>query len=533
MPHLVRLYRLAVILGIAWLIQGWTPSPNKELPLHEFFPEAATLDPSTHEVSSSEGTHLGYLLSTLPETSHIRGYSGPADVAIALDTTGRVIGTELIHSPDTQDHLQSVIDHSAFWHAHHGLKLGSPGNPKIDAVSGSTLTSVAISRSIIERLGGQTTSRLFPTEILLAEFAALLPEAISMDDHPGWPGTVRLYDKSQNLIGHALRTAPQLEYLIGFQGPTDVLILLDEKAETVTGLRFRKSYDNEDYYERILDSSDYLQLYNGKSITQIITSDENIEGISGATDTSWAIAEGVKRRLTRFEQDRTPVPFELPWRNIALVLLTLGALLFSFTKLRGKTLARLLWQLTVVLILGLLFGDLLSQALFIGWAKHGLPLTESWGLILLAAAALLIPWSTGNSLYCHQLCPHGFLQQWLGKLPIKPVKVPKKLHKTLSHLPSALLILITFLALTTMAVNYADFEPFDAWLWRSAGLATILIAIIGLLASLFIPLAYCKYGCPTGALFKFLRHTSAGAKFQLRDKIAGGLLLFALFLRLS
>ncbi|MDB4520091.1 hypothetical protein N9118_11110, partial [Akkermansiaceae bacterium] len=88
-------------------------------------------------------------------------------------------------------------------------------------------------------------------------------------------------------------------------------------------------------------------------------------------------------------------------------------------------------------------------------------------------------------------------------------------------------VLIVALAISTTSVNYADFEAFDAWLWRSAGIATIAIAIIGLLASLFIPLAYCKYGCPTGALFKFLRKSSAQARFSLRDGVAGFLLLLA------
>lgn len=529
MSTVVRLYRLAAILGIAWLIQDWTPPSNKELPFQEFFPDATKLDPATHEVTNTDDTHLGYLFSTLPQAAHIKGYSGPADIAIALDPAGRLIGLKLLSSPDTQDHLQSILNDSSFWQAHHGLKLGSPGNPEIDAVSGSTLTSVGISRSIIERLGGQTTSRLFPTDILLAEFAFLLPAAHELEDHTEWPGVKIIYDKTRTRIGHALRTAPQLEYLKGFQGPTDVLILLDENAEIVKGLRFRKSYDNDDYYERLLEDDDYLQLYNGKSITEIISSDRNIEGLSGATDTSWAIAEGVKRRLARFEQDRTPTPFSFPWRNVGLVLLTLGALLFSFTKLRGKALARLLWQISVIIVLGFLLGDLLSQALFIGWAKHGLPWQDSWGLLILAAAALLIPWATGNQLYCHQLCPHGFIQQWLNKLPIRPLKIPQKLIHLLSQLPSLLLLVIGILAITATGINYADFEAFDAWLWQAAGLATILIAIIGLIASLFIPMAYCKFGCPTGALFKFLRHTSASNKFALRDIIAGVLLILAYY----
>jgi hypothetical protein len=48
-----------------------------------------------------------------------------------------------------------------------------------------------------------------------------------------------------------------------------------------------------------------------------------------------------------------------------------------------------------------------------------------------------------------------------------------------------------------------------------------------LAASLFTPLPYCKYGCPTGALFEFLKtRQSASEKFRLEDGIA---LLFVAF----
>jgi polyferredoxin len=75
--------------------------------------------------------------------------------------------------------------------------------------------------------------------------------------------------------------------------------------------------------------------------------------------------------------------------------------------------------------------------------------------------------------------------------------------------------------------NLANWEGFDAWLWRSAGIATITIAIVGLIASIFSPLAYCKFGCPTGALFKFLRKSSGAKQFSLRDLISGILCLAA------
>ncbi|MFT6864683.1 MAG: NosR/NirI family nitrous oxide reductase transcriptional regulator [Akkermansiaceae bacterium] len=520
----VRLYRLAIIATIAFLIfeKSQVTPPQGDFRL--LFPEGDRIE--GEQVFDPGDKPLGYFLTTSPSCDHLTGYSGPTNVALSLDRTGKLIEARIISSADTPDHLQSVIDDPIFWPAHLGLSLGSPGNPDIDAVSGSTLTSSAISRSIIERLGGLTTSRLFPTDILAAE----LPEASALEEHPDWPGVKIMYGVKPTIIGYALRTAPSQEYLSGYQGPTDVLIVLDQSATKVRRLRFRKSYDNEDYYERILDDPAWLERYNGMSIDEICAIEQSkIEGVSGATHTSWAIADSVARRLARFESDRAPTPIKIPWRNLTLIALTVGAALFSFTKIRGHPIARILWQTTVVIVLGLILGDLLSQALLLGWTRHGLPFTDSWGLIFLAAAALLVPWASGHQLYCHQLCPHGFLQRWLGKLPVKPIKIPAPIHRFLSHLPSLLLVILIASMTLGASWNLANWEGFDAWLWRSAGLATIMIAIIGLIASIFSPLAYCKYGCPTGALFKFLRKSSGTNRFSLRDLVAG-LLCMASFM---
>ncbi|MCX8237180.1 MAG: FMN-binding protein [Akkermansiaceae bacterium] len=518
----VRLYRLAVIATIAWLIFDKAESPPPQGDFRLLFPNGTRIEGD--QIFNSEDKFLGFFLTTSPDSDHIKGYSGPTNLALALDRTGKLADARIIHSADTSDHVVSVKENEPFWNAHLGLSLGAPGTPEIDAVSGSTLTSSAITRSIIERLGGLTTSKLFPTSILLAE----LPEANSIVDHPDLPGVKIMKDDSGSVIGHALRTAPTQEYFHGYQGPTDILIVLDNTATKVTRLRFRKSYDNEEYYERILDDSDFLELYNRLTIDEILAVNQSeIEGVSGATHTSWAIAESVGRRLARFESDRSSASMKIPWRNLALVTLTLGAFFFSFTKIRGNPLARILWQLTVVVLLGLILGDILSQALLLGWARHGLPLLDSWGLIFLAAAALLIPWSSGHQLYCHQLCPHGFLQRWLGKLPVKPFKTPPKVHHILTHLPSLLLVILVASVILGSSWNLADWEGFDAWLWRSAGLATIMIAILGLIASVFSPLAYCKYGCPTGALFKYLRRSSGTNRLSLRDFIASLLCLLA------
>ena len=108
-------------------------------------------------------------------------------------------------------------------------------------------------------------------------------------------------------------------------------------------------------------------------------------------------------------------------------------------------------------------------------------------------------------------------------LPIKNRAFPESLHRVLSLVPACLLALVVATALFRLGINLAAIEPFDAYLFQVAGWATIAIAFVGLVASAFIPLAYCKYGCPTGALLEFVRSHGAADRFRATDILAGAL----------
>lgn len=542
--QLPRLYRIAVLLAIVWLVHAqhertWA-ARKPALTLDQaaqFFPGATRLAPPVPPyrqqlVSKADGTTIGMVLHTAPDSDRFRGYAGASDALLALDPTGRVIGASLLSSEDTRDHVEAIIENERFWRSFRGLVLGAPGHPEIDVVSGSTLTSDAIIQSVVDRLGGVAESSLFPTEILLAEVRLLLPAAASMEPHPTWTGVRIVYDDSGNKIAHALRTAPSQDTLLGYQGPSDVLVLLDREGERVMGLRLRKTFDNEQYTGRVASDEAYLRLYDGQTVRAVAEVDyesRGIEGVSGATLTSWVIAESVKRRLQAFlaDRERPPPPPFFGLRDYLLMAMTIGALVMAFTPLRGKSWLRVAWQIITVAVLGFVTGDLISQALLAGWAQHGLPWRESIGLVLLAGAAFVVPWTTGKQLYCHHLCPHGALQQWMQRLPVSTLKVSGKLHRLLSAVPVVLLALVLASVLLGLGLNLAAVEAFDAYLFRVAGWSSIAIAVAGLFASAFIPLAYCKYGCPTGLLLKFLRWRSAGERFAWRDAMAGTFLLAA------
>jgi NosR/NirI family nitrous oxide reductase transcriptional regulator len=196
-------------------------------------------------------------------------------------------------------------------------------------------------------------------------------------------------------------------------------------------------------------------------------------------------------------------------------------MLLAFTPLRGNRKLRLLWQLLLVGALGIWAGQLVSLALVVGWAQHGVPWRTAPGLVLLVTAALLIPWSSRRQLYCHHLCPHGAAQSLLGAMLRKRWTLPPVWHRWLSRLPGLLLVVAVFLVAwrtkSGVSTDLTLLEPFDAWGWRAAAWISLGLALVGLVASLFVPQAYCHYGCPTGALLKFIRSPGRHDRFGKMD----------------
>ena len=211
---------------------------------------------------------------------------------------------------------------------------------------------------------------------------------------------------------------------------------------------------------------------------------------------------------------------------LGTAIIILLSLAMGFTRLRGNQRIRIMFQLLLIGYLGLMNGDMVSQAMLVGWAEHGIP-KHAIGLILITIAAFLLPVSTGVNHYCAHLCPHGAAQQLLRNKRFK-IRLHRKLHWALKAIPVVLLAWCILVPMLVLPFSLVDIEPFDAWIWQAAGIATISVAVVGLIASVFQPMAYCRFGCPTGVLLSFLRSHSGSGKWTRSDLIAIALCLLAL-----
>jgi len=553
----LHLFRIAVLAAVVWLVreqhvwylaqvQGRQLAAVHVDQVRRFYPHATELSQWNPEdggqtVLDAAGRPLGYVVQTSPASDAIIGYAGPTNTLIAFDPQQRILGLAILNCGDTQDHLQAVLADRRFLESFDGLSWHEAAARRgADGVSGATLTSLAIVEGIVRRLGGEPHSYRFPDPVTLREVQPFLPHAarLAAGDQPG---LLRVEDADGRLVGFVGRTSPAADDLIGFQGPTDTLFVMDAQ-QRVLGIAMRRSYDTDEYLPWVTDDKYFMTWFNGKSLEELADMDPaaaGIEGVSGATMTSMSMAYA----LVRAAQAVRDAPVAVAWptwtiaaRDGGTAAVVFGGLLLAFTNLRGRRWVRIGFQLLVIGYLGFVNGDMVSQSLLAPWAQNGAPWRLAPGLVLLVAAAFLAPLLTHRQVYCHQLCPHGAAQQLLkNAVPRRwrpTFRLPNWGLRGVSLVPFLLLIWVTIVAMQHLPFNLAAIEPFDAYVLRVAGWATLTIAVVGLLVSLLVPMAYCRYGCPTGAVLNYVRLQGVGDRFQVRDLAALALLGLALGLRL-
>ena len=529
---------------LADLKEKGQPIPLTEV--KEILPLAFSLGPDTDNPSTLQALDqneklLGRVTQTSPEGDSAIGFSGPTNVMVIWDQDQKVSSVSIRSSGDTVDHVDAIIEEPTFFDQFTGMtRKELAQSNKIETVSGATLTSLAIVDAISLRFGGEKQASRFPNPIQIEEVQEHIPAASQLIPSATHPSLLEILDINGTKLGQTGRSSPHADQIIGYQGPVDSLLVFDTNG-SLTGMKIRSSFENEPYADYPNDDAYFASLFTGRSISQLADmnlTEEEVEGVSGATMTSMAMAEGIVKTATIWEQEKLlnqeAKKSFINWKardygSLAVILL---AGFVAFNK-RGKTkFFRVSLQVLLVCYLGLVNGDILSQALFAGWAQSGVPWERAPILALLTLAALLVPMTTGKAFYCHQLCPHGAAQQWMRKFRKNTGRLPKKLDGILKFLPVGLLGLVVIFAFTASAREVAILEPFDAYVWEVAGGITIAIALLSLVASAFVPMAYCRYGCPTGAMLKLFEFGKNDQGWSRRDYFSFALLVLSILLYL-
>lgn len=383
--------------------------------------------------------------------------------------------------------------------------------------------------AILQRVQGDA-----PVEV--SEVTKFFTNAVTLRADSSERAGLFVLDREENELGYVVRTQPQCRDIIGYCGVTDVLIAFGPDGK-ILGLKVRSSEDTRSHVADVVNDRKYLKKWNGMTwdaVAGMNLKAAGIEGVSGATMTSMAIANSIvaRTKLVNDELAARP-PLRIGWRDAGMFAVLAAAGFMTWGPERARRKLRRVYQIALVVYVGLISGDLIAQSLLVGWARGGVPWSTAPGLVSLVVAAFLLPFATGKPVYCHQICPHGAAQELLGRLaPARwRLKLPPGLVRGLERLPGAFLLVVLITGMLVLPLDLAGLEPFDAYVFRSAGWATIAVAIVGLVASLFVPQAYCRFGCPTGELLSFVRRHGATDHWGWRDTWALLLLGLAVVIR--
>ena len=317
---------------------------RKVLPLTSSL-QAGSDKPSELQALDSNEKPLGLVTQTSPAGDSAIGFSGSTNLLVIWDGAQKVSSVSIRSSGDTLDHVDAILEEPDFFEQFVGKTRQELARLKnVGAVSGATLTSMAIIDAISMRFGGEKQASRFPNLIRIEEVTEHFPSASELIPSSTHPSLLDILDANGSKLGQVGRSSPHADQIIGYQGPVDSLLIMESNG-TLKAMSIRSSFENQPYADYPNDDAYFASLFTGRSIPQLADmnlTEEEVEGVSGATMTSMAMAEGIVKTASSWERERlqsleAKKPL-LNWkaRDYGSLAVMLLAGFVAFTK-RGKT----------------------------------------------------------------------------------------------------------------------------------------------------------------------------------------------------
>lgn len=297
----------------------------------------------------------------------------------------------------------------------------------------------------------------------------------------------------------------------GYGGPVPLKIHIDKDGR-LTAIEAEPNAESPSFFDR---AKELFSRWQDKTIDEAMA--EDVDAVSGATFSSKAIIRNVQRGLVYAKQhgladggkgaqkesaEHTVATGWTLGSIVALIAVLLGAVVPLFTNNRRLHLVQLVVN---VVVLGLWTGTFVSYTLFLRLFAGGVSLSAIGTLaapLLMLIVALLYPLAGRSGHYCAHVCPFGSAQELAGKLSRRKLRITPHVLRVLTALRNLLWGVLMALLLTGTCTAWIDYELFTAFIYSSASVWVIVLAMLFLVLSVWVPRPYCRFVCPTGALMK-------------------------------
>ena len=283
----------------------------------------------------------------------------------------------------------------------------------------------------------------------------------------------------------------------GFGGAVPLEIYLKKgKVQQV------KALHNSETPEFFQEASELLNRWNGKTTEQALAM--KVDGVTGATYSSNAIIGNMKAGLQYAAKNVKETSFldRLDLRAktiIGFIVVLMAAIIPLFVKNKRYRVFQLLLNFVV---LGLWGGTFISWSVLVGFMSGGMNVWISLIPIIMLITAFIYPLFGKKNYYCTHVCPLGSVQELAGMTNHNKLKMSKQTVQYLEYFRKLLFWVLMILMLAGVWSQWMDYELFVAFIFKSAAWVIILIAVVFILLSFFVPRPYCRFVCPMGSLLK-------------------------------
>jgi hypothetical protein len=313
-------------------------------------------------------------------------------------------------------------------------------------------------------------------------------------------GTYAAYEDStkNNLLGYV-----SIGIANGYGGPLTMAVATSNPHGEIVGLSIAGHKETSAWMERVMKSG-LLKSLVGKSYQDRFELGGDLDGVTGATYTSRAVAEAT--RSGSHEAARTlglpvtppPAPdieFGIP--EIVLILLFAAG---YFAHKRGfKYTKQVRWatMITGMLVLGFVYNQPLTLASINRFLLGYWPPWQTHLYWYLLIGGMLFVFTVDNkNPYCRWFCPFGATQECLGAVGGAKIQTAGRYHRFLKWVQRGLAFTAILLTLLLLNPGITSYEIFGAFFDLLGTNTQFLLVGIVLLASMFIRRPWCNYLCP-------------------------------------
>ncbi len=274
------------------------------------------------------------------------------------------------------------------------------------------------------------------------------------------------------------------------------MIVAMSPSGKVIDIDLRENYETPSYLAKL---KDFLQSFKNKTIGEI----SHIDTVAGATVSSEAIKKSVllaaekAGRLILNQEGKSISGGKISLKVIAgIVIFSLFFLLYYLKRTRAT---RLLLDVISLAILGFYLNLPLSLDHIFKFLELNFPdIISGIGIIVIAIVAFL-PAIGGNNIYCREICPFGAYQRLLAAISPVKLKPSPSLKRKSTRIRDIILLLLIILHFGLNLKGLTTVEPYSSFFTLEVSGGFLIYVIVITIISLFYPMFWCSYLCPTGA----------------------------------